>query len=256
MLNLAAYFRLLLMPLAVAVLAAAEGPQVVVPPPHPLVWDALEKTVDVPSGQNETKFTFNVTNTSKEPVEVTQVDPSCGCTVAELPATPWILAPGAKGSFTAVVEHRGKFGKLYKSLYVHSTSGSQTLAMLLNIPETEESRRVRNQQFAMVDRQLVFRGECASCHTLPTMGKIGEPLFQAACGICHSAASRASMVPDLKIAREPRDAAYWERWISEGKERSLMPAFAAKHGGPLTTEQIQSLVEYVLHAFPKEPAKQ
>jgi hypothetical protein len=64
---------------------------------------------------------------------------------------------------------------------------------------------------------------------------------------------RASMVPTLLVAREPRDAAFWRKWISEGKEHTLMPAFAKEHGGPLTPEQIESLVEFAVTSFPKVP---
>ena len=219
-------------------------------PPHALVWDAMELTVVAKPGEKEAKFSFHVTNKSGESVEVVQIEASCGCTVAEMPTTPWILRAGAKGSFTAVVDFQGKYGKLVKTLHVHSTAGSQTLTMMIDIPETEESRRQRNQQMAFMDRQAVFRGECAVCHVQPAVGKTGAELFQVACGICHQAAARATMVPDLMIVREPRDAEFWQRWIAEGKDRTLMPAFAREKGGPLTAEQIASLVEYAMRQFP------
>jgi mono/diheme cytochrome c family protein len=203
--------------------------------------------------EKEAKFEFLVTNKSGDPVEVVQIEASCGCTVAEMPTTPWILAAGAKGSFCAVVDFQGKYGKLVKTLHVHSNAGSQTLTMTIDIPETEESRRQRNQQLAFIDRQAVFRGECASCHVQPAIGKSGAELFQAACGICHQAANRAGMVPDLTVVREARDAEFWRRWIAEGKDRTLMPAFAREKGGPLTTEQIASLVEYAMRQFPTQP---
>ena len=223
------------------------------PPPHPLVWDALELSVVAKPGEKEAKFQFHVTNTSAQPVEIIHINASCGCTVAEMPNTPWILAAGARGSFSAVVDFQGKAGRLLKTLHVDSAAGGQMLTMMIDIPETEESRRTRNQQLAFMDRQAVFRGECVSCHVAPTIGKTGAELYQAACGICHQASSRASMVPDLMVAREPRDAEFWRRWITEGKDRTLMPAFSRERGGPLTAEQIASLVEYVMREFPTAP---
>ena len=199
------------------------------------------------------KFQFKVVNQSSEPVEVLRIEPSCGCTVAEMPSKPWILAPGADGAFTADVDYRGKLGQFSKAIYIHSSAGSQILHVKIQIPDTDENRRARNQQLALANRQGVFHGECANCHVVPTVGKTGEALFQTACGICHDANPRASVVPDLRLAREPRDAAYWEKWISEGKEQTLMPAFAAKRGGPLTAEQIASLVEYALASLPTRP---
>ena len=223
--------------------------------PHPLVWDAMEKTIVPKPDDGAAQFEFHVTNKSAEPVEILQIQPSCGCTVAEMPETPWTLAPGGKGSFKATVDFRGKVGRLSKSLYVHSTAGSQKLDVVIDIPEDENTRRTRNQQMASLDRQAVLRGDCASCHVTPAVGKTGEALFQAACGICHSPAHRASIVPDLAVARTPRDAEFWKKWITDGKEQTMMPAFGEAHGGPLTAEQITSLVEYAVRQFPSEPSK-
>jgi mono/diheme cytochrome c family protein len=82
---------------------------------------------------------------------------------------------------------------------------------------------------------------------------MGAELFAAACAICHASDRRAAMVPDLEVARGPRDRAFWQKWITEGKEGTLMPAFAAQHGGPLSEEQMASLVDYVNGQFPSEP---
>jgi mono/diheme cytochrome c family protein len=222
---------------------------------HPLVWDAMEKTLDVKPGDEAATFSFSVTNTSTREIEIHQVHPSCGCTVAELPSTPWILPPNGKGSFRATVDFRGKHGKFAKTLHVASSAGPQVLSVVVNIPESDEATRIRNQELAKLDRQAVFRGECAACHTTPLIGKTGPELFQVACGICHFAATPASMVPNLVIPREPRDAAYWRKWITEGKEQSLMPAFAEERGGPLNAAQIDSLVEFLMANFPRDPIK-
>lgn len=222
---------------------------------HPLAWDAMEKTYDAKPGDEVAEFSFTAKNKGDKAVEILELKPSCGCTVAEMPATPWLLAPGASGTFRATADFKGKVGKFTKSIYVVSSAGTQMLTVHVNIPDTEEARRARNQQLAAVDRQAVFRGECATCHVAPTQGKKGGELFAAACGICHTAAHRAELVPDLAMAREPRDAAYWEKWIAEGKAQTLMPAFAQARGGPLNEEQIRSLVEFALKSFPTQPSR-
>ena len=221
------------------------------PPAHPLVWDALEKTCEPKPGDGAAAFEFFVTNTSGRPVEVLQIRTSCGCTVAEMPSIPWVLAPGASGSFHATVDFRGKQGKLSKALFVNSTAGTQTLGVTVNIPE--DPMRLQNQHVALGDRQAVFRGTCASCHVQPIGAAQGATLFQAECVICHGSERRASMVPDLFTAREPRDAAYWRKWITEGREQSMMPAFAQSRGGPLTATQVESLVEFALGNLPTRP---
>jgi mono/diheme cytochrome c family protein len=53
------------------------------------------------------------------------------------------------------------------------------------------------------------------------------------------------MVPDLTGLPQAGSREYWALWIGQGKEGSLMPGFARSAGGPLTEEQIQSLVDYL-----------
>ena len=40
---------------------------------------------------------------------------------------------------------------------------------------------------------------------------------------------------------QPRE--YWLDWTTHGKEGTLMPGFATELGGPLSQEQIESLVD-------------
>src|SRR4051812_17603042 len=105
-------FRALLgvLVLAMAVIAyAANAPDAEAPvrPAHPLKWDEMHKTKPAKYGDGAVEFQFSVTNTSKEEsIKILDVRPSCGCTVADLPSTPWVLAPGAQGSFRATVDIR------------------------------------------------------------------------------------------------------------------------------------------------------
>lgn len=222
--------------------------------PEGLVWLAPVQTLRPPAGTSVATFTFVVENRSASPVEVLQVRPSCGCTTAELPASPWILPAGARSDFRAIVDFAGKHGRLTKTIVVQSTAGAQVLEVTVDLPEPSADDRRRNQEAAAVDRQAVFRGACAACHAVPLAGLKGPGLFAAACGVCHEASPRAAMVPDLKVARTPRDEAYWRTWISRGRAGTLMPGFAASEGGPLTAEQITDLVAYALAELPRGPA--
>ncbi|MBC8003070.1 MAG: DUF1573 domain-containing protein [Opitutaceae bacterium] len=226
------------------------------PAVHPLVWDAMIKEYNAKVGDTTNVFAFSVTNNSNAEVVINQVRPSCGCTIAELPSNPWKLAPGASGTTYATISFVGKTGVITKSLYVDSTAGAQTLMIRVNVPEQtgDMGNRLRNQQLALADRQAVFKGDCAVCHAAPAVGKMGEPLYQAACAICHAPEHRASMVPDLAVARSSRDTAFWTEWVANGRDKTLMPGFSKTHGGPLTDEQVQSLVSYAMKKFPLEPA--
>ena len=223
------------------------------PQTNPIVWDATDKTLNPKMGDDSVAFQFTATNTSSRSVTIEQIRPTCGCTVAEMPSQPWVLGPGVSGTFIGTVDIRGKEGTLSKSLFVNSSAGTQMLNLTIKIPALDDEARKRNQRVALANRQAVFQGDCAACHLKPAIGRSGAELFTSACGVCHFAANRASMVPDLLTAKQHRDADFWRKWISEGKEGTLMPAWSKDHGGPLTKEQIESLVQFAMSTLPTEP---
>jgi mono/diheme cytochrome c family protein len=106
-------------------------------------------------------------------------------------------------------------------------------------------QRAAAMKAATVDRQAVFKGDCASCHLPKVEGKYGQQLFEAVCAICHEAKHRATMVPDLHNLNVPTNEEFWRTWITAGKAGSLMPAFATSQGGPLNDLQIASLAAYL-----------
>ncbi|MBA4150124.1 MAG: DUF1573 domain-containing protein [Verrucomicrobia bacterium] len=226
--------------------------------PHSLVWDAMEKTYYAEFEETVATYTFWVTNTSRAPVLITAVTPACSCTIADNPQ-PWKLAPGEVGELKASMNFAGQIGEKEKTMAIDSTGGRrQVLTLKVNIPHDDnEERRARNMAAAAKDRQAVLKGDCAACHVEPLKGLKGEDLFVAGCNICHDPpnnAKRAQVVPDLKTLAFPTDKAYWKKIIADGKEGTLMPGFATAHGGPLTDEEIESLAEYAVKAFPFDPA--
>jgi mono/diheme cytochrome c family protein len=225
--------------------------------PFPLVFDAESKTADVRPGQTNVTFTFKFTNTTPAEVTIDRVQTSCGCTVAKLPAMPWKLAAGTNAEFAVVADLRGKRGLFSKMVYVYTSQGFKALNIKVNLPEADLSsaaERMRNLQIAVADRQAVFKGDCARCHSDPGVGKKGRELYQAVCGVCHEAERRATVVPNLRALKHPTDAEHWRSWITHGKAGTLMPAFSQSDGGPFTQEQIDSLVAYLVENVPSRPA--
>jgi mono/diheme cytochrome c family protein len=219
-----------------------------------LAFDEKIKQYDAKIGDTKAEFTFALTNVSTKEVVISGVRTSCGCTVAQLPQTPWQLAPNGHGEIHVTVDLTGKYGLITKIATVQSSEGDIPLTVRVQIPSAalEQARmgdRSRNTQIAQADRQAVFRGDCSTCHVTPTLGKTGRDLFVTACGICHESSHRASMVPDLRNLKKTTDAAYWTQWIREGKTNSLMPAFALRHGGILSDPQIRSLTDYLTGDF-------
>ena len=266
---------LLFLPLSLsAPLPAQTAPLAVanVTAPAALKWDAETREANPKPGEDSAALNFVVTNVSEQPVLITRLRTSCGCTVAQLPSTPYKLDPGSHVSIAVTLNLRGKIGTLAKTVTVETSAGNKTLLVRANIPHAPAAAlpvstalssarpspkvsndRAMNIQNALADRQAIFKGDCASCHVTPGTGKTGAELFTVSCGICHEAEHRAAMVPDLKVPRGPRDTAFWQTWITRGKPGTLMPAFAAAHGGPLTPEQIASLTAFLHERFPGTP---
>ena len=224
-------------------------------PDNVLAWDAVLKSTNAAADQPQALFTFNLTNISPDKVAIVNVHPSCGCTTAQLPPMPWVLAPGMDGQISLTVNLAGKSGTLLKTVAVTSDKGTKMLSLQINIlppviPTMTEEGRARGLAMAKADRQAVFKNDCATCHVKPAEGKYGKALFDAACGICHEGEHRASMVPDLRTLKTPTNEQFWQVWITHGKPGSLMPAFAISEGGPLSDMQIASLAAYLNATIP------
>lgn len=226
------------------------------PPPSPLVWDSQAKETSPAPGQASADFDFKVTNPSDTEVVVQNVQTSCGCTVAKVPR-PWHIAAHTNESMTISVNLTAKAGTFSKTATVFATGlQNQLLTVTVHMPDSQEGVRARNMQLAQTDRQAVFKGDCAACHLTPTAGQLGKELYVSACEICHAPKDhpRATMVPDLMALNHPTDYDYWKTMITIGKPGTLMPAFGATAGGPLTDEQVDSLAKTLAKIIPSRPA--
>jgi mono/diheme cytochrome c family protein len=224
-----------------------------------LAWDDLMKATDAAADQAQAHFTFNLTNVSAGNVAIVNVHPSCGCTTAQLPPMPWLLAPGANGQINLTVNLAGKSGTLFKTVNIATDKGSKTLTLQIKIlppvvPTLSDADRIRGMALAKVDRQAVFKNDCATCHAIPGNGKYGMALYNAVCAVCHDSEHRATMVPDLHTLKVPTNDQFWRIWIAHGKPGSLMPAFSATDGGPLNDMQVASLAAYLDVAIPSRVA--
>jgi len=222
-----------------------------------LAWNGEKQESTVRFGTAQSTMSFAVTNVSPEAVTITAVRTSCGCTVPKLPPMPWKLEPGTNGTIGVTMNLAGKRGKVIKTVTVTTDQGFKTLYVQTTIEEAPagvmgESDRLRNLRIASANRQAVFQGNCITCHVTPALNKMGAELYDTACGICHEAEHRASMVPDLANLQKETNADYWRTWITSSMDGKLMPAFALEHGGFLNATQIDSLVQHVLQKFPEQ----
>src|SRR5690349_14221171 len=73
-----------------------------------------ERSSRVPSRETKVEWTFWVTNISSQEITVVSALASCGCTTAQIPTTPWTLAPGASGPIEVTMNTQGKKGTVGK----------------------------------------------------------------------------------------------------------------------------------------------
>lgn len=240
--------------------ATPEPAAVAVLQPNPLLWEPTNQDYAAKLTDVSAHFIFNVRNVTDKEVVVEDVKTSCGCTVAQIPEKPWHIAPHETNHMEVLVDLRGKWGKLFKQISVIPSNAPQTqLTVVIDLPYNQptnvmpaaEANRIWGRELAATDHQAVFKKDCVSCHLTPSFGKYGQQLYTYACGICHEAKHRATMVPDLHALKTEIDTNYWHDWVAYGKAGSLMPGFAAKLGGPLDDDQVQSLVAYLSKAFPR-----
>lgn len=230
-----------------------------------LKWDSEQKEYTSKKGDVEARFSFWLTNITSSDVSINAVRTSCGCTVAKLPSTPWVVPSNGSGPIDVTVNLAGKFGTITKAVTVESSAGTKSLLVKVNIDggampgqplarsSMNDADRLKNMQQALADRQVVFKNqECAKCHAEPGLTAMtdGRQIYNSTCGVCHESHIRASMVPDLKTLTHPTDAEYWRNWINYGRAGSMMPAFAQAEGGPLSESQVNALVTFLVQAYP------
>jgi len=245
-----------------------------------VVWDSEFKAISALASEDKFQFTFYLTNISSGNVTLLNVRTSCGCTTAKLPSLPWVLPSGSNGQIDVIVKVAGSSGTFVRTVNIETDQGCKQLSVKITFPEVPvfvahgdiqnslpTSLKVTNQnvmpahcnrqndlRIEKIDRQSVFKNECALCHSQPSDGKFGRDLYRSACGICHDDSSKGSIVPNLRAIQDPTSHASWQKLISLGKPGTLMPAFSKSLGGPLTEAQISSIAAYLTEAIPFQGA--
>jgi len=113
-----------------------------------LHWEQKSITVDAGPFDESTTGVFTFTNSGDQPITISSVESSCGCTVPELDKKTY--APGEQGTLRAVFTFSGREGTQTKNIFVmtdDASSPQDELTLTVNIPKI----------FAVEPRFVVWR---------------------------------------------------------------------------------------------------
>ncbi len=99
-----------------------------------LAWDAVTKKYPARPGETNASFTFSLTNMSPEVVMIYDTSTTCECTVAQLPARPWTLPPGAGGQIHASLDLRNRTTDVTNYVIVFTSKGNRLLTVAAILP--------------------------------------------------------------------------------------------------------------------------
>jgi mono/diheme cytochrome c family protein len=194
------------------------------------------------------QYEFDFTNEGDEVLEIKNVQTSCGCTAATVGEKDE-YQPGEKGKIRVTFNSNGKVGKIEKTVLVESNTAAPDDQVILSIvfdvklPSEEEK-----QHMTVMAGQSIFEGACVDCHVTKGIGKIGKELYDADCGICHGDAKdhKPHGPIDKNTAVKYTDDELIN-YIKQGSPTNptMMPGFHKDFGGPLTTDEIMTLLAYI-----------
>ena len=199
------------------------------------------------------RVAFHFTNKGSDTLHITDVQTSCGCTIAKLKKKSY--APGESGVINIFFDAGDKFGEIQKEIMVASNDPSSPKIQLI-LRSKVVLHPGKNGSMATMSsaNESIFSGRCRSCHVDKGLGKKGEALFAADCQLCHGRVGKSDSVFHPGPALDSTFLSTFDRKvlfkrIAEGTtnphKRQMMPGFMKKFGGPLTAGQVASLVYYL-----------
>lgn len=116
----------------------AEAEQETANGPRITFTESLHDFGDIHQG-DKVQYVFKFENTGTEPLVLTNVQTTCGCTASNWPRDP--IAPGTSGEITVTFNSTGKMGLQNKNITVRSnaTNSVEVVKIVTNVlPKQEE----------------------------------------------------------------------------------------------------------------------
>lgn len=186
---------------------------------------------------------FKVTNLGAKPLKILETKSTCGCTVPEMKKS--VLKSQETTILKVKIDTSMKQNKVTKTLDVHSSDPVRpivTLSMAMNVENRHKNLSSKGKSKILTDEK------CMNCHVYQGVGAFGKDLYDADCAMCHGLKGEGASGPNLLIGGYKNPALVQSRrqTIACGsKNNNSMPGFEYTCNGPLSIEQVDSLIEYL-----------
>ncbi|MBK7749707.1 MAG: DUF1573 domain-containing protein [Candidatus Obscuribacter sp.] len=207
--------------------------------------DATTKDLGKVAEGEDLVATFAIYNDGLKPLKVFDVKTDCGCT--DLSWQSKLIEPGQSTKLTVHIDTTMKQGAVTKQIRFKSNDSNYSFGALNMLVDVENMHTMMGEG----GKAKIFTAEkCAHCHVDNGVGAFGKDLFEADCAMCHRRQAESKILVGPEIEKvEYKDAAqirHMQEVISFGsKTHRSMPGFLAEAGGPLTKEQVDSIVDYL-----------
>jgi len=204
----------------------------------PLNYPAIVDVGQIYENERPFQCEIKLGNNGREMIEILSVETTCGCTVAEIEKKE--IAPGEEIRLDVTIETLGKRGEMEKKITLKTREENYVIKVKGFV-----RKEVGAHSTGFLQKKI-FNEPCASCHSNDE-GKMSKELFAAVCSFCHGPNGSGGTAPSLNrlsFLSSVDDNVLYEV-IANGREESGMPAFLDQYGGPLTREQVISLLPYL-----------
>ena len=99
-----------------------------------LTWANREVQYEAKLDEESIRLVFAFTNATRQPVTLTEIETSCGCTAAT--SAKKIYAPGEQGQIDVIFDAKGTAGVQQKTIYVRTSDAAEATALTfkVNVP--------------------------------------------------------------------------------------------------------------------------
>lgn len=242
--------RSLLRPLLIVAAAASlsagapSSPSPAASPAAPKTrWESTTHDFGTITADAKVDYHWPIHNDGTAPLEIVNTFPSCGCTASLIEGG--AIEPGGSGSLHVTFDAAGQSGDVRKTIAVVTTDPVKPRTILTIKAKVlpPVNPRVSSGHPPILGQSLLGSG-CADCHAKPASGKTGAELYAAICAMCHGADATGALSHGLRDADylASRDDKALAEAIAYGTANPRMPGYSTDMGGPLSAEQIDSLV--------------